>query len=280
MTNGTGKIEFIPTTGGAGLEVGGVNLAEEPSEELVQLFKQKMAEHGLLIFHDQDLSEEQQLRFTRSFGETIGHPLPGVGGTNPEENASPEVFYLTNAIDDSYEKEKKEKKRGSSDGSLGWHSDLQYMPEPQVYSVLFGVEVPPEGGETEYCNMKAAYDALDDTTKEKIANLEATHWFTRKIPAVTHPVVRAHPLDGSKSLYVSPGLTRLIEGMEKEDGATLLQELCEHATQPRFCWAHRWKQNDVLMWDNRCTMHRRLPFDITQRRIVRRTQTAGEPVLA
>jgi alpha-ketoglutarate-dependent taurine dioxygenase len=150
--------------------------------------------------------------------------------------------------------------------------------EPQVYSLLFAVEIPDEGGETEYCNLTAAYEALDPELKRQLAPLRAVHAFVRRIPPVVHPVVRTHPISGRKALFVSPGLTRSIEGMDEAESKVLLARLFEHSTEERFCWKHRWQVGDALMWDNRCTMHRRHRFDTTQRRIVRRTQTIGEPV--
>lgn len=287
-------LKFTPTGEGLGLVVEGADLRAELSKETTELLKQKLAESGVLIFHGQDLSEEEQVRFVRAFGETQGHPVPGIGGSNPNPDTNPEVFYLTNAVEgyeyedaDNREKERNKKrargmdmKSGLGQGELGWHSDLQYMPEPQVYSLLYGIETPDVGAETEWNNMTAAYDALSDEMKEKLAGLKVIHWFTRRIPAVTHPAVRTHPITGRKALYVSPGLSRLVEGWDDEEGKALIRELSEHATQRRFTYVHKWTPRDVLMWDNRCTMHRRRGFDTTKRRIMRRAQTVGEPVVA
>ena len=276
QTTAAKNLEFISSGSGTlGLEVRGLDLRDTPAPEVVDVLKKKLADHGVLLFRDQELTEEQQLRFTECFGETIGHPLPGVGGGDEAKEAGAKFFYLTNDPD----KDPMTEKKTIGDGALGWHSDLQYMTEPQVYSMLYGVEVPGEGGETEYCDMIAAYEALDDAMKERLAQLEVIHWFTRKIPPVTHPAVRTHPVNGKKALYVSPGLSRLVEGMEEEEGKALLKELCDHATQEQFCWAHSWRPGDVLMWDNRNTMHQRRGFDLKERRVVRRTQTQGEAVI-
>lgn len=287
--------ELVPTGQGTGLEVRGISLHTPPPPEAVELLKQSLAEEGVLVFRNQEgLSEEQQLAFTRAFGETQGHPVPGVGGLNPTADSSPEVFYLTHGVDghdaaDAAEAERvrnRERARGErpkggiGEGELNWHTDLQYMPEPQVYSLLYGVEVPDEGGETEWCNLTRAYEALSEAMKVKLIGLKAVHWFTRRIPPVSHPVVRVHPMTQKKTLYVSPGLSRLIEGWDDDEGKALIRELSEHETQPQFCYVHSWQPHDALMWDNRCTLHRRRGFDTTQRRIVRRTQTVGEPVIA
>lgn len=268
-------IEFAPTDGGMGLEAKGLNVAEDLSEEAAALLKEKLANHGLLVFHGQEPTEEQQIRFTRAFGETTGHPVPGIGGGDADMESGKEIFYLIN----DPEKENKLSKRGPGDGTLGWHTDLEYMPEPQVYSVLYGMEIPPEGGQTEWCNLTAAYDALDDETKERIQSWQVVRWFTRSIPQVSHPAVRTHPITGKKTLYVSPNLCRYVEGMDHEESKALILQLVEHATQPKFCYVHKWRKGDIIMWDNRCTLHRRHGFDVKERRVVRRSQTVGEPVL-
>ena len=274
------NIEFSPTGGSLGLEVRDFDLTDEPTEETVDLFKKKLADHGLLVFHDQELSEEDHIRFTSAFGQTMGHPVPGIGGGLVSEEFQKPFFHLVNDPEKKDEYAEESGTLSLSDGTLGWHSDLEYMLEPQVYSVLYGMVIPPEGGDTEWCDLTAAYDALDEDMKQKIASLQVVRWFTRRIPQVSHPAVRTHPISGRKCLFVSPGLCKYIEGMDKEEGKALIQELSAHATQPRFCYVHKWKKGDVMMWDNRCTLHQRHGFDVSQRRVLRRCQTKGEPVVA
>ena len=293
----TSTLQFQPTGQGTGLTLSGLNLRQPLSPAAVSAIKGRLAEDGVLVLRGQTaLSEDEQLAFTRAFGKTQGHPLPGLGGLNPEDSASDQVFYLTNAVEghNPHGADARERQRNSrredpggkghpispGNGELSWHSDLQYMPEPQVYSVLYGIEIPTVGGQTEWCNMAQAYDALDDALKARIAPLRAVHWLTRRIPPVTHPVVRVHPLSGRRALYVSPGLTRHIDGMDEDESAALLAQLHAHATSSRFCYVHAWEPGDVVMWDNRITMHRRRGFDLAARRIVRRTQTVGEAVVA
>ena len=277
------------------MEVHAFDLRQPIAEATIVALKMLLAEQGVLVFRSQnDLTEQQQIAFTHVFGETQGHPLPGIGGVNPDSNASDQVFYLTNAVDGyvtkgaGHQKHRrqptgiKEKNPSISpgDGELAWHSDLQYMPEPQVYSVLYAIEVPKEGGDTEWCNMSAAYAALDEATKQTIDGLRSVNWLTRRLAPVTHPVVRLHPLTGAPALYASPGLSRYIEGWDEREGRELIEKLAAHATRPEFCYRHTWQSGDVIMWDNRVTMHRRHSFDLAQRRIVRRTQTIGEAVVA
>ena len=296
----TSSLEFVPTGQGTGAEVRGVSLKQPPPPGVADRIRIKLAEEGVLVFRDQDdLTEGEQLAFTAAFGATQSHPLPGVGGFDPVANAHPHTFYLTHGIQgynpknaDARERARNQDRaanrrdRGDlggaalAEGELGWHTDLQYMPEPQVYSLLYGIEIPDEGGDTEWCNMSRAFAGLDDEVKERISGLNAIHWYSRRIPPVLHPVVRLHPITRAKTLYVSPGLSRLIDGWQDEDGRALIEELAGHATQPCYCYVHQWRQGDALMWDNRCTMHRRRGFDTRQTRVVRRTQTTGEAVIS
>jgi alpha-ketoglutarate-dependent taurine dioxygenase len=231
-----------------------------------------MARWGVLLVRGSEIDEAQQLEFTRALGEITGHRLGRIGG-RPPEGADPNVFYL------SHEPVPEPEMAGADEGSLGWHTDLEYMTEPQVYSVLCGVEVPAQGGETEYANLGAAYDALDEATRRQVDGLRAERRFTRRLPPVVHPLVRVLPGLGRRTLYLSPGLTRKIEGWDEPESGALLRRLFAHVTEERFCWRHRWRKGDVLLWDNRLTIHRRHPFDPRQRRVVRRTQTVGEPVV-
>ncbi|MDF1721066.1 MAG: TauD/TfdA family dioxygenase [Minwuia sp.] len=282
------EISLEQTNQGTGILVHGIQLQDTLNDDVILDLKMRIAREGILIFRGQtNLSEEEQIRFTRQFGPTNGHPLPGIGGDNPNDDANKQIFYLTNAIErgdkNAAGKQNAPAKKTTlspNEGELQWHSDLQYMPEPQVYSILYGMEIPENGGDTEWCNMEKAYAALDEATKQRIKDLTAVNWLTRRLEPVSHPVVRIHPLTGQKSLYVSPGLTRYIEDMDKAESAELLSMLTSHATKPEFSYRHSWSEGDVIMWDNRLTMHRRHGFDLEQRRIVRRTQTIGEPVIA
>ncbi|MBT4486747.1 MAG: TauD/TfdA family dioxygenase [Rhodospirillaceae bacterium] len=297
MENAAAKLDFRPTGQGTGAHVRGLNLREPVPEDVIVMLKAELATQGVLVVRGQaDLTEAEQIAFTASLGQTQGHPLPGIGGANPLDNASDLVFYLTNAIDGSEAKspsdQRHEKHHQAGDkreknpsinpggGELAWHSDLQYMPEPQVYSVLYGIEIPASGGETEWCNMTLAYAALDEESKREIEGLRSVNWLSRKLEPACHPVVRIHPATGARALYVSPGLSRYIEGWDEAEGRALIGRLAEHATQPAFCYRHQWQPGDVTMWDNRVTMHRRHGFDLAERRIVRRTQTVGEAVIA
>lgn len=271
----TSHFEIRPNSIGTGAEVVGLDLRQTQSAEVIDALKGAMAEHGVLRIRDQELGEREQVAFAAQLGDPIGHPAPRVGGKRPEGAQSEQVFYITHSVDET----QSEQERNTAAAEAFWHTDLEYMPEPQVYSLLYAVEVPPRGGETEFCSLTRVYEALSASTKERIAGLRAIHWYIRSIPAVRHPLVRVHPLTGKKSLFATPGLTRLVDGMDEAEGKELLRELFEVSTERRFVWQQQWRNGDAILWDNRCTMHRRLALDPYARRILRRSQTAGEPVL-
>ncbi len=269
------NFQIHPHPSGTGADVTGIDMRHVPTDDVIDALALATAKHCVLRFREQSLDEAAQVAFVARFGKPQGHPAAYVGGKRPEGAERDDVFYLTHGVDADLDEEG----RNKAATELHWHTDLQYMPEPQVYSLLYGVEVPPEGGNTEFCNMTAAYDALDDAMKLRVGGLQATHWYVRKIPPVTHPVVRTHPLTRKKALYVSPGLTRRIEGLSEQEGKELLELLFMHSTQRRFVWAQQWRAGDCVFWDNRCTMHRRLALDPNAKRVMRRSQTVGEPVL-
>ncbi|MBI2951574.1 TauD/TfdA family dioxygenase [bacterium] len=261
-------IQIIPTGGALGAEARGLDLRQPLSPGQVNRLRAAFLDHGVLFFRDQRISEEDQVRFSRYFGD----PAPHV--REQPDRPIQEIFIISNV-----------EENGKPIGALGndeinFHSDLSYMPRPGSISMLYAVEVPESGGDTMWANCCAAYEALDEGLKGRIAGLRAIHKHPRPqqnppIPA-SHPVVRTHPETGRKVLYVSPHLTSHIEGASPQEDRELLDRLIAHATQPRFVWAHKWRVGDLLMWDNRCTMHRRESFDNAQRRIMKRTQMFGD----
>ena len=156
------------------------------------------------------------------------------------------------------------------------------MPKPGTISALYAVEIPEVGGATQWCNCQAAYEALAPSMKGRLQGLRAVHrhYVEEQNPTylVDHPVVIRHPESGKKSLYVGPHLTKHIVGMSPEDSEELLGELFAHQTKPEFLWTHQWQVGDLVMWDNRPTMHRREPFPATERRIMKRTQVFNDEV--
>jgi alpha-ketoglutarate-dependent taurine dioxygenase len=178
-----------------------------------------------------------------------------------------------------------------------WHTDSSYRNIPCTGALLHGVEVSRTGGATQFTNMYLVYDALPETLKQTIEGRKALHDFGHMhtqaklkplteeekaaMPAVWQPMVRKHPVTGRRSLYISPIYNSEVEGMETQEGRRLIAELTKYAADPRFVYTHRWTTDDVLLWDNRCTMHQVTPFDPRERRVMHRTTIVGtEPVLA
>jgi taurine dioxygenase len=187
-----------------------------------------------------------------------------------------EIFYISNI-----------KENGRPIGALGneeltFHSDLSYLPRPGRISVLYAVELPRIGGATQWCNCYAAYEALDDTMKARLRGLRAVHRHPidsqNHLTTVTQPVVRTHPETKRKSLFISPQFTKSIVGLDPKESETLLNFLFSHLAQPQFVWTHDWQLSDVVMWDNRPTMHRREPFPASERRLLKRTQIFNDEI--
>ena len=259
--------EVTPTGGALGAEVTGLDLRTELDAETVRQLRAAFLDHCVLFFRGREISQRDLVRFTRYFGEPVPHVRP-----QPDRPIE-EIFVISNVTED-----------GKPIGALGseeipFHSDLSYLPEPGTISLLYAIEIPERGGETMWANGYAAYEALDPEARSRVDGLHAVHRHpidALNTPEPTmHPVVRTHPETGRKVIYVSPHLTSHIADMEREEGRALLDALIAHATHSRFVWKHRWQVGDLVMWDNRCTMHRRTPFDDRQRRVMWRTQVFG-----
>jgi taurine dioxygenase len=171
---------------------------------------------------------------------------------------------------------------------------MSYFPRPMLGSMLYGVECPPEGADTEFASMFAAHDALPASLHALLARSRGVHDYAwhyatylshrppltdeekAKAPPVTHPALRTHPVSGRKAVYLSEGLTRTLEGMDEEAGRQLVVEVSQFATQPQFVYRHQWRPRDLVFWDNRSTMHRATEFDNRYRRLMRRTTVEGD----
>lgn len=246
----------------------GVDLSDPLADEAVTEIQRALLDHGVLVFRDQTIDEAAQVRFTSHFGRPVAHVR------EQPDRPVPEIFMISNVTEN-----------GEPIGALGndelaFHSDLSYMPQPGTISVLYAIEVPETGGQTQWANCYAAYEALNPETQASLSELRAVHRhpIETQNPAepADHPVVRTHSETGRRSLYVSPHLTRSIVGLSDEDSRDMLNELCDHLTQSQFVWTHDWAVGDLVMWDNRPTMHRRLAFPADQRRIMKRTQVFGD----
>ncbi len=249
-----------PLSNAVGTEILDFDMAAPVSDEIVEELKQHWAETGLLLFKNQKLTPEQQIAFARRFGPSP--PTPGV--TRYLLDGYPELFVIANRDAEGNLLETRETARQ-------WHSDHSFKIKPSTGSLLYCRKMPPVGGNTMYTNMYQAYDALSDGMKELIENLMAIHDVDNvkdmknraprtpeeraSTPPIAHRMVITHPVTGRKALYVSEMFTDYIEGMTKEESATILNYLFQHSVRPEFTYRHQWDIDDVLMWDNRVVMH-------------------------
>lgn len=264
------SMEIIPSGGALGAEIRGADLRERLSESAITQIRQALLEHLVIYFRGLRISDEDQVRFTNYFGTAVEHVRK-----QPERPVK-EIFIISNVTEDG------EPIGALANHEVSFHSDLSYLKKPGTLSFLYAVEVPQHGGNTQWCNCYAAYDALDDAMKARLDGLRAIHRHYEEAQnppeLVDHPVVRTIPETGRKSLYVGPHLTKSIVGVSESESRQLLETLFEHVLQPRFIWTHQWQVGDLVVWDNRCTMHRREPFPDNERRIMNRTQIFGDEI--
>jgi taurine dioxygenase len=266
-----------------GAEVCDVDISKPMSEGFFGEIYQAFLAHGILLFRNQEITREQHIDFSRRFGELDRHDaLPR--DRHPDH---PEILLVTN----------EPKPDGSPSDSRytgrQWHSDMSFTPVPSLGSLLRGITIPEVGGDTVFANMYLAYEALSDGMKKMIADLHGIHLSgTRKIndptsgmpraeeqrrlnPPIAQPVVRVHPETGRKALYLGDKVKRF-DGFTEEESRPLIEYLNKHATRFELIYRHQWRTNDVVAWDNRCTMHLALgDFDETQRRHMERTTVLG-----
>ncbi len=284
---------FTPLTPHFAAEVTGIELTRPLTAAEVKAIDDGMDRWGVLVFHDQRFDDETQLAFSRNFGEL--EVSSGAEMSRPEENRlRPEMADISNL-------DVKNRLRGADDrkrlGALGnrlWHSDASFRAVPAKYSLLSARVVPPSGGDTEFADMRAAYDTLDAETKAEIEELVTEHSgafsreligfpreiyggaFQEKLRPVRHRLVRYDEHTGRKSLYLSAHIGSIL-GWPIPEARAYIRDLTEHATQRQFVYAHRWKVWDLVIWDNRTTMHRARRYnDLADVRDMRRSTIRGE----
>lgn len=273
-------------------EVTGAELSRPLPADQVAEIDAAMAEYGVLLFRGQEVTGEQQLAFARQFGHVDDGATLAV--TKSEREASPALIDLANVDADGVPFGADETaKRDNLIANQLWHSDRSFKNPPAKYSILCGISHPADGGDTEFADERAAYDALPETMKARLEGLVAEHFAfhsrnilggshpsaadTEMMPPVHWPIVRTIPETGRKSLYI--GVHALeIAGMQTAEARILLMDLLEHTTQREFVYVHKWRDHDVLMWDNRCVLHRGRAYDLSQKRILRRCSTEAEAV--
>src|SRR5215468_1053257 len=271
-------------------EVHGVDLTKPLSEEEIVGIHDGMNRCAVLVFHDQPLDDEQQLAFTRSLGE-IEHAI-GTSLRAPDEYRLPTTFADVSNLDKNnrvYARD--DRRRLFAIGNRLWHSDSSFKAVPAKYSLLHARSIPSRGGNTEFADMRAAYDALDAEAKSLVEELICEHSqiFSRqqlgffdfteeekeRFKPVRQRLVRTHPATGRKSLYLASHAGGIV-GWPVPEARAFLRDLNDHATQRQFVYAHTWRVGDLVMWDNRQTMHRARPFPAHEPRDVRRTTLVGD----
>lgn len=284
------ELTITPTGGALGATVTGLDASRPISSATILQLKHALRDRHILIFKHQNLSELQLFEFATYFGDLFVPPenVPVLGSKpgNPPwvvtiANAAPE-YGSGGALLDNVE--------------LTPHSDHQWTPRPSSGSLLYALEVPQQGGDTQWINLVQAYEALDDRTKEVIANLQLITYnpFLRNLegghvnasyrsnktnpthePLFPHPLVRTHPESGKKILFIDCSYEVEIVDMTPDAGAALIERLRHHVSQPQFRYNHRWSVGDVVYWDNQCTLHYRPAFDQNSRRVMKRVSLAG-----
>ncbi len=266
-----------------GIEITDIDLSEPLTaasrDRVVQTFRL----HPVLVFREQHLTKQQQYDFTLHFGEIEGLHV----GRHVDSERYGAVHLVSN-LDERGQASNRLRERGN----YFWHTDKSYHAVPSLMTMLHAVELPPTGGETQFANTAMACDALDDATKQRIHGLRAIHsWEASRLqsgsppatdaqkaerPPVEHPIVRVHPDTGRLALYLGNHASH-VAGMDLEQGRTLLRSLLAHATQSRFVYTHAWRSGDLVLWDNRCLVHRALPHDNMgqHRRLLHRTVVKG-----
>lgn len=273
------SIDIHPLSPALGAQISGVDLSRDLSGEQRNAIERALLEHQVLFFRDQPITPQQQARFAANFGDLHIHPIyPNV----PEQ---PEVLILDTAVTDV------------RDNAI-WHTDVTFLPTPALGAVLSAKQVPAYGGDTLWASGIAAFEALSRPMQTLLDGLTATHDFTRsfplerfgnsaedlarweetrrKHPPLSHPVIRTHPVNGRKALFVNEGFTTRINELGAAESEAILKLLFAHGTRPEFTLRWRWQANDVAMWDNRVTQHYAVDDYRPQRRVMHRATMLGD----
>jgi taurine dioxygenase len=269
------RVAVVPTQKVLGAEIQGVDLRTIDDVHFAAVH-QAWLDHSVLLFRGQQLNDEDLIAFSRKFGDLDWAPVQETGRRFVEGH--PEIYVVSNVIEN-----------GEPIGSLGageatWHTDMSYLPDPPKASMLYALEVPPSGGDTYFTSMYRAYESLPADLKRRIEGLRLKHDGTYNSggyvrqgvtatdnpitsPGAWHPLVCTHSETKRRLLYLGRRRNGYIDGLSLPDSDALLDQLWAHATRDEFTWGNQWRVGDLVLWDNRCTMHRRDPFDANSRRI-------------
>ena len=280
-------VEVRPTGAVLGADIAGVDLSAPLTSAEFGMIHRAWMRHLVLRFREQRLTDEQLMAFSRNFGALDGNPRHAKVEGRSSGDASGYVNIISNVVEN-----------GRAIGGLGnyeskWHTDMSYNPVPPMASALYALEVPPLGGDTGFCNMYAALETLPPALRARIDGLNCVHDSSlnsvgqlrvgfeevtdpRKTPGAVHPLLRTHPVTGRQCLFLGRRRNAYIRDLDLADSEALLDALWSHATQPEHCWAQQWRVGDLVLWDNRCALHRRDEFAGTARRVMHRTQISGD----
>lgn len=270
-----------------GAEISGIDLSQPISAEDGKAIVQAWLDHGIIVFRGQKIDEHQQVAVARLFGDLIERPRPKELRNESQRETADSYDGYTMLVSNIRENGKP---IGSlPDGEMHFHSDMSYIDTPSRATILYGIEVPKQGGDTVFASTVAAFDALDEDTKKLLSGRNALQGFLQgttlrkdntPVRSYSHPAVRVIPETGRKSLFVSQLMTFAIEGLPREQSDALLEKLFSVIERPEFVYAHKWRPGDLLIWDNRTTVHARTDFDPGERRLLRRFATRGEKPVA
>ena len=276
--------------------VTGFDLTQPLTSEQIPAIEAGMDRYAVLVFRDQPLTDEQQCAYSRNFGELEATLIAQMSKPSERRLGPVELGDISNLDADGKLRDRDDSRRMYALGNRLWHSDASFRATGAGYSLLSARVVPQYGGNTEFADMRAAYDTLDNATKTLVEDLITEHSiaFSRgelgfsdypeghadKVRPVRHSLVRTHPVTGKKSLYLSAHIGTIV-GWPMPEARALIRDLTEHATQPQFVYAHQWRVNDLVMWDNRTTMHRARRYrDLQDVRDLRRTSIKGTGLTA
>lgn len=265
------SITVTPLSDAIGAAITDVDLSEEVDAETVAAIKQAWLDNIIIVFPGQVITDDEQENFCQNFGE-----LELVRTTTSIDKDHPSIMMITNVKDSG-------KPTALEDGEMMFHYDQCYYEQPSMGSTLYAIEIPDEGGNTLFASCIKAYDALSDDWKQRIEGLRALNYYdyarnptmrpddvNPDVPQWIHPVVRVHPETGKKAIYVNRLMSILIEGLSAEESDEILNFLFDHIEKPEFVYEHVWTVGDMMMWDNRCSVHARTYFSPKKRRMMRR----------
>lgn len=277
LRHSSDEIRTRPLAPSIGVEITGVDLSQPMSDATFAKVLDAWYKNLIILFRDQRLTEDDQVRFGERFGP------PAVSHTRRFTTKNPAVMLISNI------RENGELIGALPDGEMNFHTDQCHQERPAMASMLYSLEVPSQGGNTLFANAYLAYETLPEAMKRKVEGRRALNAYDYDnastirgtklrdgIPSYWHPIVRTHPATGRKALYVNRLMTVAIEGMTDNEGNDLLNALFDHQEKREFVYEHVWRPHDVLLWDNRCTLHARTDFSAAERRLMRRLTILGE----